>query len=314
MKTAFSSPPVSALELFCGIGGCAAALGSDSSVAAAIDINREAIDVYRENFSHNSLVATIESIPVETMRSWNADLWWMSPPCQPFTRRGYGADVDDLRSQGFLAILDRVLGLRPTHLAMENVPEFADSRACELLHQLLNRLGYEFLEITLCPTEIGIPNRRRRFYLVASRQSLKPVPRSSQAMTPLSAYLDHEPARKLWVDPSLQSRYPHALNIVDPAEIGAVSACFTSAYGRSPVRSGSYLQTDSGLRRFSPTEILRLLGFPDEFRLPPELPLSTAWRLAGNSLSIPAVRSVLSVFPWFAALQVPTSESRLAHA
>ena len=32
--------------------------------------------------------------------------------------------------------------------------------------------------------------------------------------------------------------------------------CFTSAYGRSPVRSGSYVSVEGGLRRFSPAEII----------------------------------------------------------
>jgi hypothetical protein len=86
-----------------------------------------------------------------------------------------------------------------------------------------------------------------------------------------------------------------------------LTACFTSAYGRSPVRSGSYLalapraectgDDPPPLRRFSPAEVLRLLGFPAAFRLPPELPRDAAWHLAGNSLSLPAVRAVLAAVP-----------------
>jgi hypothetical protein len=44
-------------------------------------------------------------------------------------------------------------------------------------------------------------------------------------------------------------------------------------------------------------EILRLLGFPPDFGLPPELSTQVAWRLVGNSLSVPAVRYVLSAIP-----------------
>jgi len=85
--------------------------------------------------------------------------------------------------------------------------------------------------------------------------------------------------------------------VVDAAQPGACAACFTSAYGRSVVRSGSYLATPTGLRRFSPQEILRLLDFPDTYRLPPGLPLRAAWPLVGNSLSVRAVRWVLSAMP-----------------
>ena len=50
---------------------------------------------------------------------------------------------------------------------------------------------------------------------------------------------------------------------------------------------------DGRLRRFSPGEVLRLLGFPASFELPPDLPRDAAWRLVGNSLSLPPVSAVL---------------------
>ena len=92
-------------------------------------------------------------------------------------------------------------------------------------------------------------------------------------------------------------RYGAALHVVRAEDPDAVTTCFTSAYGRSPVRSGSYLATETGLRRFSPAEILRLLGFSASYRLPADLPLENAWRLVANSLSIVAIRSVLSTVP-----------------
>jgi site-specific DNA-cytosine methylase len=54
------------------------------------------------------------------------------------------------------------------------------------------------------------------------------------------------------------------------------------------------LATAAGLRRFSPREILRLLDFPEDYSLPPDMPREVAWRLVGNSVSVRAVRWVLS--------------------
>ena len=284
-------------ELYCGIGGCAAALGSAAAVVSAVDINRLALDVYRRNFPHPAAVATIESLAAPTLRDWQADLWWISPPCQPFTRRGRQRDASDSRTQSFLQILARLREVTPRYLAIENVPGFQGSITHSLLLETLASLDFEVQERVLCPTVFGIPNRRERFYLVAGRSPLRELPPPTVEAHPLRSFLDQAPMPELQVDRDLVRKYRHALNVVDPMDTMAVASCFTAAYGHSPIRSGSYVQTTSGLRRFSPTEILRLLGFPSSYTLPADLPLESGWRLAGNSLSIHAVRYVLAAIP-----------------
>ncbi len=332
------------LELYCGIGGCAAALGDTSAarVVAAVDVNRVALSVYRHNFPHPARASLVESVPADQLRQWDADLWWMSPPCQPFTRRGLRRDLDDPRAETLLAVLDRVTEVRPTYLGFENVPGFQGSGGHRRLLATLERAGYRsIVERLLCPTDFGIPNRRRRYYLVASRGSLlTPPPRprpagvklaphepgpAAQVHGPthpysnagprdpslrlgssaglLDRYLDPEPDPTLEVAPELLEPFRGVHDVLRADEPAAVTSCFTSAYGRSIVRSGSYLATRRGLRRFSPTEILRLLGFPAGYRLPADLPLKNAWRLAGNSLSVTVMRAVLSTVPELAGLR-----------
>lgn len=291
------------IELYCGIGGLAAAsadLPAATEIAAAIDIDRLALGTYRANFPHPAHARTLESLRSSELERFEADLWWLSPPCQPFTRKGAGRDVDDPRAASLLALLDRIGEVRPPAVGFENVPGFAGSRAHRRLLEVLERGGYEVSEILLCPSELGVPNRRRRFYLVASRAGpLRPLERPAQGPTePLAGYLDPDPDPELFLEPAFFERYRHALDRVEAADPEAVTACFTSGYGRSRVRSGSHLVTEDGrVRRFSPAEILRLLGFPESFRLPPELPRANAWRLVGNSLSLAPVRRVLGAVP-----------------
>jgi len=289
------------LELYCGIGGCAAALGTRAEIVAAVDINRAALEVYRHNFPHPAVARTIDSIGVGDLERWRADLWWLSPPCQPFTRRGLRRDDADPRSASLLRLIELLDRTPPPCLALENVPGFAGSRTHALLRAALDRQGYEVRETQICPSDLGVPNRRRRFYLVAARERLLDPPPPSPAKRPLGAHLDPEPSEELWPETSLVRRYRQAIDLVEPDNPAAVTACFTAAYGRSPVRSGSYLATPAGPRRFSPAEILRLLGFPQSYRLPPGLPLANAWRLVGNSLSVDAVRQVLEHLPVIAA-------------
>ena len=58
--------------------------------------------------------------------------------------------------------------------------------------------------------------------------------------------------------------------------------------------SGSFLVTEQGVRRFSPTEVGRLLGLPPTFQFPDGLSLEKRYKLLGNGLSIPVARWVLS--------------------
>src|SRR5688500_15108312 len=153
------------LELFCGIGGVAAAIDGRAEVAAAVDISRRALEVYAHNFPHPTVAREIETLPADLLRAWGADLWWLSPPCQPYTRRGAQRDVDDPRARSLLTLIERMADLRPRGVALENVPAFASSRACHRLREMLDGCGYEVREQVLCPTQIGVPMRRERFYL-----------------------------------------------------------------------------------------------------------------------------------------------------
>jgi DNA (cytosine-5)-methyltransferase 1 len=281
------------LELFCGIGGCAAALGDRVEIVAGVDQNRRALDVYTGNFTHSAYPLVLESIPDRMWQEWDADLWWMSPPCQPFTRRGRQRDLDDPRTQGLVAVFARVGALRPRVVALENVAGFIGSRAHLLARDVLDRAGYAVRETTLCPSELGLPNRRPRFYMLAFRTAMADWPAREGPSVALQSLLDAAPASELWCDPDLEQRYAGALNVVDATDPRACTSCFTSAYGRSIVRSGSYLRTSAGLRRFSPAEIMRLLDFPGTCHVPADMPARVAWPLVGNSVSVRAVAWVL---------------------
>lgn len=282
-----------ALELYAGIGGFAAAARGMFDDVVAIEQSDVVLRAYARNFAHRTLEKNIAGLAPEDYATLDADFWWLSPPCQPFTRRGLSGDADDPRMRSFLRVLEAIETLRPRTLAMENVPEFADSASHAALHSAL--AGYAIRERILCPTELGIPNRRRRYYLVASRDTLGEM-RIEHAPRALREFLEpNQPG--LEISEPILEKYRHAMSIIDPDDPLAIASCFTSAYGRSPAKSGSFLILDNTrVRRFSSREILNLLGFPEDFALPelPELSLERTYSLIGNSLSVFAVRAVLA--------------------
>jgi site-specific DNA-cytosine methylase len=299
---------IKALELFCGIGGfAAAAAGSNIRVAGAIDQSLIALGVYRLNFpGHRLCSINLKGATVKMLAAYGADFWWLSPPCQPYCIQGRKKDLDDPRAGSFIRILKILSALPvkdlPNDLALENVPGFGASAARAQLIDLLTQRGYEARERLLCPTQLGLPMRRLRYYLTASRQGINPVPLPGlRPMECLADFLDSgkngEFPENLLLDEETVARFGSGLHILDAGDPAACAACFTSGYGRFRMHTGSYLRCGEGVRRLSPIEIARLLHLPDGFRFPEGMSLQKQWQLVGNSLSVPAVREVLKAFP-----------------
>jgi DNA (cytosine-5)-methyltransferase 1/tRNA (cytosine38-C5)-methyltransferase len=288
------------VEFFCGIGGLAAAAEQDGSVriVQAIDIDQRALSVYSANFSAPDRCCSIESLSSGEIEQWQADLWWMSPPCQPYTTQGARRDMDDPRAASLNHLLSTFRNLRPRYVVIENVPGFRDSRMRQQWLACFKTAGYHVCEWELCPTSFGVPMRRVRYYLAASREhALSPLATPAAPITPLVSYLQDDWADRCSESDGMLARYVNSLHAVTPQDPTAVARCFTSAYGKSPVRSGSYLRQPSGRAvHFHPLEIARLMGFSREFSLPHDLSLRQAWSLLGNSLAVPVVCHILKTF------------------
>jgi len=283
---------LSALELFCGLGGWRYALGDRGRVVAAWDVDEAARATYEANHGEPARARELATLPAEDLAALGADTWLMSPPCQPFCRMGNRRGLADRRSRAFLRLMGLFDLAPPDHLVLENVEGFAGSDAHDLLLTRLRSHGFHWREERLCPTRFGIPNRRPRLFVVASRRALLDGAPPEAEPGPLAPFLDPDPDPALALAPELYARHLPGLDLVAPDD--RRSACFIAGYGQRLVGSGSFLRTAAGARRFAPGEIARLLGLPDSFRFPGGLPLERRYRLLGNSLSIPAARWALS--------------------
>ena len=294
-----------ALELFCGMGGFAAALprvAPRAEVVGAIDLSPHALATYRHNHpSHDARQLNLTHLPAPRLAAYAADLWWMSPPCQPYTTRGLQRDVEDRRAHSLLHLIELLGEIRPRFLALENVAGFGESRARQRLLGTLATSGYEVAERILCPTGLGVPNRRPRYYLVASLEGLRPWDAPRREKQPLRGYLDPgaEADAALRLSDEEIDRHGLGMRVLDPwGDEEAVSNCFTGAYGKTFRAAGAYVRClDGGVRRFSPREVLGLLHFPQTVTFPAETSLRQAWKQAGNSLSVLAVGEVLRALP-----------------
>jgi len=284
------------------------------NVQAALDIDQDAKLVYTENFVGSYITCELASITKDQLAHYLAELWWLSPPCTPFTQKGSQQDDRDPRSRALMNLIQIATQLRPKVIALENVVGFEKSQTCSRIVSMLQQAGYKHRVCIRCPSEIHWPNRRRRVYLVAWHAcideilgtkitasfeqnwlSSNPMQSKPFESKPIKAYLDPNISRhrnpEFWLDEETLAKHFTAIDRIDSEH--SISACFASSYGKAITKGGSYLWQEDGYRRFSPREVANLLGFPNEFKLPANLSNRRLWHLLGNSLSLPLVASLM---------------------
>lgn len=299
------------VEFFCGLGGVSEAVRqlnaerpqqTPLNVVRAIDIDRDCAAVYERNFGARVDCRSIESMDLQSVAATGPQAWWLSPPCQPYCRRGRGVPLDDRRCDAIRAITTFLSHCEspPTAVAVENVPEFAVSQDAVNLIEVLRRRGYATWSGDLCPTQFGVPNLRRRHYIIArlgDEEILPPmISLNPQPWTfNISSILETDPLTidPCMVDPSIVDSYSTAMDVIDAQDAGARAACFGSGYGKSIIRCGSYLRQGDRIRHFTPTEIARLLGFSPQFTFPDHIPTHRRWKMLGNSVSVTVVKAIL---------------------
>lgn len=294
-----------AMEFFSGIGAFSQAVYKKSSgpklkVLRAFDQNQHANRVFQANYGIEPCSVNLDSISAAQVQkglSLKASLWWMSPPCTPYSRRGKRKDTEDPRALSFLRLLELLLQFLPTYLFIENVAGLEGSLMEAHLVQCLRQCEYSFEKVSLCPSQFGVPMLRPRLFYMAWRPpasiELPPLPTVPESQRRLAAYLETSEAPVLLGEEEL-ARYFNVLNIVDAEQADARAICFTSGYYRCRKAAGSLLGGREPVRFFSPREILNLLGFSKNFKLPADLPLNAAYRLVGNSVDVRSIEYLLS--------------------
>ncbi|KAF9096487.1 tRNA (cytosine-5-)-methyltransferase [Mortierella sp. AD031] len=163
------------LEFYSGIGGMHYAFdksGHKGQILKAFDINTTANEVYAHNHGKKQLAQrNIEAVPMEFYDKQQADVWLMSPPCQPYTRTGNQEGSKDTRAKSFLYLMDILpqMSHPPNYILLENVKGFEESDSRDLLVEALTKAGYELQELLITPLQIGIPNSRMRYYCLARK-------------------------------------------------------------------------------------------------------------------------------------------------
>jgi DNA (cytosine-5)-methyltransferase 1 len=175
------SPPESflAIDAFCGAGGLSLGLrAAGFRVVSAFDADAIAVSTYNQN--HRSDVAFVADVRNVTSRDILArsrakhiHVVAGGPPCQGFSvqRSSREAQGDDRNSLPF-AYLDLIGQLEPDFFLFENVPGIRRRHGEQVLAAFVRQaetLGYVCTARMLDAADFGVPQHRRRLFVVGER-------------------------------------------------------------------------------------------------------------------------------------------------
>ena len=173
-----------AVDLFAGAGGMT--LGFEQAgfdVLAAVEFDPIHASVHEYNFPFwTTICKSVTDTTGREIRAKSAigdrdiDVVFGGPPCQGFSLMGK-RNLEDDRNSLVSHFVRLVLDLKPKFFVMENVKGITIGKQKEVLHQTIanfQQQGYEVRENyqVLNAANYGVPQNRRRLFLVGCRQGL----------------------------------------------------------------------------------------------------------------------------------------------
>jgi DNA (cytosine-5)-methyltransferase 1 len=174
------------VDLFCGAGGMS--LGFEQAgfdVVAALDNDPINVATYRNNFPAG---AVLHRDAARTTGAWirkeakigdqEIDVVFGGPPCQGFSFGGLHQE-DDPRNELLKEFARLVAQLQPRYFILENVRGLLrhDGKLLDPFLDRVARAGYIVAEpvLDLNAQDFGVPQRRRRVFILGWRRGLAPL-------------------------------------------------------------------------------------------------------------------------------------------
>jgi len=161
---------VRVVSLFSGCGGLDAGFSQAGfTIAAAYESDPRTVDVYNRNLDP---VARQSLLNERSDIGNDIDVILATPPCQGFSTAG-GYKPDDPRNQLLSVSIKLIISARPKVAVLENVAALGNAKNILTLQTAIGQLadnGFSVDFKVLEAERFGIPQRRRRMFIIARRQ------------------------------------------------------------------------------------------------------------------------------------------------
>lgn len=169
---------VSAIDVFCGIGGLSFGLRKAGiPVLAGVDLDQSCRYAYEQNIGAEFISEDIAQVRGHELRA----KYWSDgtvlkvlagcAPCQPFSTQSNRFHNSDTTKKWVLIseFVRLVTEAEPDVVTMENVPNLANQRVLRDAIDAMEANGYSVSHSNVYCPDYGIPQKRRRLVLLASR-------------------------------------------------------------------------------------------------------------------------------------------------
>jgi DNA (cytosine-5)-methyltransferase 1 len=280
------------IDLFAGIGGFR--LGLDYFGANCVftsEWNKYASEVYFNNFGE---MPEGDITKIKENHIPKHDIICAGFPCQPFSISGSRGGFDDTRGTLFFDIVRIANYHKPKILLLENVRNILSldsGKVTKKIVETLNDIGYNVFIELLKGNDFGVPQQRERVFFICIREELNVSDFSLSKPSIGPAFVKDilEKSRQKHLEINRNDISINKTNKADlfgsetnkPLRIGTINkggqgeriystdgvGVTLSAFGGGPGRkTGAYLIKNK-IRRLTPRECARMMGFPDSFIL-----------------------------------------------
>jgi DNA (cytosine-5)-methyltransferase 1 len=167
------------IDLFAGIGGMRLGLekacenlGIKTECVFTSEIKTSAIKVYQDNFQEDKIWGDITEISTQEIPDF--DILLGGFPCQPFSSAGTRQGFLDTRGTLFFEIERILKDKSPFGFLLENVEGLVQHEQGRTLATIINQLeqlGYQVKHSVLNAQDFGIPQDRKRVYIVGTKNN-----------------------------------------------------------------------------------------------------------------------------------------------
>lgn len=295
------------LELFGGIGACSKALerlGIEYEIADYVEIDKYAVK------SFNAMNGT--NFEPQDIMSWNkdiiVDLIMHGSPCQDFSIAGkqVGGDKDSgTRSSLMYETIRIVEKLKPKYVIWENVKNLLSKKHRHNFDNYLSemeQLGYANYYQVLNAKDYGIPQNRERVFVISIRKDIErefEFPPKQKLELSIENMIEYKVNSKFYLDDKwfnnninyqnntvCETRYDEGIRLFKNNICGSlrtIDACGNKA-----------VIQDNKIRKLTPKECWRLMGFDDEdFDKAAQVNSKTQlYKQAGNSIVVNVLEAI----------------------